>query len=473
MLSDKTQLKKKTALINKSRYLTVWRWHFYAGLYVIPFMLMLCITGLIMLFDSEIEHARYASIIDVQPEEHLLPVSEQLAAVHQAYPNYSVTQFIPSGEPNLANRFSITSSDGVSLFALVNPYTAQVQGTIDRSHSLYQWANKIHATILLGDSGDYLIEVAASLGILLLVSGLYLWWPRTPASRAGFLRVRFRQGRRTWIKDLHANIGGVLSLVLLFFLISGLSWTGFWGKQLVQAWNTFPTYYSWGAKPESVLTHENLNHGAEKEMPWNLEQAPLPTSHDHSKMNHGAGFESSHSLSVDQIVDKAHALGFERYRIYFPQSESGVYTLTANSMAGDVTDPRLERTAHFDQYSGKLLIEVTWEDYSPFAKWMAASVSLHQGDLGVINKIANVLICVAFIIFSIAAGAMWWIRRPQAQSRIGAPPKAENVAIWKVALLTLVGLCIAFPLGGLTIVLVVSLDWMIVQRFDSFRRVFR
>lgn len=30
-------------------YRAVWRWHFYAGLYVIPFLLMLAVTGFFMM----------------------------------------------------------------------------------------------------------------------------------------------------------------------------------------------------------------------------------------------------------------------------------------------------------------------------------------------------------------------------------------------------------------------------------------
>ena len=30
------------------RYLTVWRWHFYAGLFVVPFLTVLAFTGLMI-----------------------------------------------------------------------------------------------------------------------------------------------------------------------------------------------------------------------------------------------------------------------------------------------------------------------------------------------------------------------------------------------------------------------------------------
>ncbi len=158
-----------------------------------------------------------------------MPVSQQLAAVQKAYPEAQVTQFIPAHQPDLANRFSVLFSDGSTQFVTVSPYSAVVLGAIDRSESWYEWANSIHGTLLIGDWGDYLIEVAASLGMILLVSGIYLWLPLDNARKAGFLKIRVGSGARIFWRDLHANLGGMLSLVLLFFLISGLSWAGIWG----------------------------------------------------------------------------------------------------------------------------------------------------------------------------------------------------------------------------------------------------
>ncbi len=200
---------------------------------------------LVMLFDDEIELARYEAILQVSPQEQTVPVSTQLETVKQTYPDFNVTQFVPAKTADIANRFSIQNQEGSSLIVAVNPYTGDVQGTIDRSDSIYELMNSIHGTLLIGDLGDRLIEIAASLGILLLVSGLYLWLPRDNASRAGFMKIRFGNGTRILMRDLHANLGGVLSIVLLFFLISGLSWAGVWGAKMVQAWNTFPTYYTW------------------------------------------------------------------------------------------------------------------------------------------------------------------------------------------------------------------------------------
>ena len=141
----------KTKDRNKTLYFLTWRWHFYAGLFVIPFMLMLSITGLVMLFDDEIELAFHQDAIEIVASGEPIKVSQQLAAVQHQYPQGTVTQFVPSKVPDLANRFSVSLEDGTSVFATVNQYTGEVVGEIPRSDSLYQLANDIHGTLLIGD----------------------------------------------------------------------------------------------------------------------------------------------------------------------------------------------------------------------------------------------------------------------------------------------------------------------------------
>ena len=366
-------------------------------------------------------------------------------------------------------------------------YTGEVVGEIPRSDSLYQLANDIHGTLLIGDWGDYLIGVAISLSILLLISGIYLCLPRDNASRAGFLKLRFGSGTRVLMRDLHANIGGTLSFILLLFILSGLSWTGFWGGKLVQAWSTFPAQM-WDDIPLSNETHASLNHGSEEEMPWNLEQTPLPLSqdkpaehvhqveeaseaHDHSKMgeDHSQHVLSASNFSIDDVIAKAQSLGFTQYKVNFPRSETGVYTVAANTMGGDIIDPTQDRTTHLDQYSGRILGEVTWQDYNLFAKTLAVGISLHQGDISIINKLLNALFCLAFILVSVTGGVMWWMRRPSGQRKLGTPPKFGDAGLWKTGLVTVVVISVLFPLAGATIVIAMLLDWLLFSRVEKFK----
>ncbi|MFW8635100.1 PepSY domain-containing protein [Cribrihabitans pelagius] len=69
------------------------------------------------------------------------------------------------------------TEDGQSLVAL-NQYTGKVLETWDRRAGWYDLAGNFHSSLLIGGTGNRLIEIAAGLGIVLVLSGPYLWGPR-------------------------------------------------------------------------------------------------------------------------------------------------------------------------------------------------------------------------------------------------------------------------------------------------------
>lgn len=76
-------------------YRAVWRWHFYAGLLVLPFMISLAVTGALYLFRDEFDnliHSDLKRIEVVQNAPKALPseiVSAALAAVPGAAVKYT------------------------------------------------------------------------------------------------------------------------------------------------------------------------------------------------------------------------------------------------------------------------------------------------------------------------------------------------------------------------------------------------
>lgn len=60
----------------------------------------------------------------------------------------------------------------------LDQYSGEVLAVWNRRAGWYDWADNMHGTLLIGDTGDRLIEIAAGLGLVLVMTGLYLWWPR-------------------------------------------------------------------------------------------------------------------------------------------------------------------------------------------------------------------------------------------------------------------------------------------------------
>ena len=78
-----TQIKTEAGQQNNRRYLTVWRWHFYAGLLVMPFLTLLAVTGLGMLLFANIT-GKEGERIHVVPQAVVQPLSVQAEAARSA-----------------------------------------------------------------------------------------------------------------------------------------------------------------------------------------------------------------------------------------------------------------------------------------------------------------------------------------------------------------------------------------------------
>ncbi|HEY0230391.1 MAG TPA: PepSY-associated TM helix domain-containing protein [Dokdonella sp.] len=105
---------------------------------------------------------------------------------------------------------------------LIDPYTGQVLGE-SRGEAFFQTVEQLHRTLAAGPVGKQIVGASTALLIVLILSGLYLRWPRRARSAAAWFRVDFRLKGRPFWWQLHAVAGTCL---LFFYLLSAL--TGLW-----------------------------------------------------------------------------------------------------------------------------------------------------------------------------------------------------------------------------------------------------
>jgi uncharacterized iron-regulated membrane protein len=446
-------------------YNLAWRWHFYAGLFVIPFLILLSVTGIIYLFKPQLDQLLYADLLHVSAAEQRLSADEQRTLVLQAYPQASIQQYLPPVHATRSAQFVIEAG-GHNLNVFIDPYRGLLLGSQDAQNNLQAIARQLHGELMIGTLGDRLIELAAGWGIVLLVSGLYLWWPRG-SSGTGVLWPRLSaRGRLLW-RDLHAVSGFWGSLVLLFMLLSGMTWTGFWGAQFAGAWNHFPAPM-WDEVPQSGVLTGSLNNSRQQTVAWAVEPTPLPASDPHAAHNGQAASAASGTaaqISLQQVVDTATARGVQPgYSITLPKGETGVY-----SVALFANDPRNDATLHLDQYSGAVLADVRWQHYGPVAKTVETAAMLHEGKFfGLANQLLMLLVCLLVLLSAVSGLAMWWLRRPA--GRFGVPPLRHDLPRWKTAMVIMGLLGVVFPLVGASLLLIWAVDWLLLSRLPGLRQ---
>ncbi|KJV36976.1 PepSY-associated TM helix domain-containing protein [Luteibacter yeojuensis] len=439
-------------------YRMIWRWHFYSGLFCLPFIVWLSLTGMIYLFKPQIEpflERSYAHVAHGPAQPPFVQVAAALAAVPGGVLNaYELPQ-----TSDQATRILIGKGPRV-IRVFVDPSTAQVLHVVDENDRFMRVIFYLHGELLSGTPGSMLVELAASWTIVMLLTGLYLWWPRGGRLR-GVLVPRLGAGGRVFWRDLHAVTGFWISLMALFLLVSGLPWSKSWGGMLKTVRQTYA---------QSVVAQDwTIGSAAERQT---NRAANTPVADEHAHMaGMGAMAETGRVdpdaySPLDHLVPAVAKLGWPAPVLISPPSK-----LTPAWSARTDTQNRPQRVeARLDPASGAIVSQVRFADRPLLDRLIGYGVAVHEGQLfAPLNQVLGVVSALGLLTMAVSSVVLWWRRRPA--GTLGAPAahaKARSPVV-VVALVCVLG--VLLPLLGATLVLVVVVERIVLRRFPAARHV--
>lgn len=460
-------------------YTTVWRWHFYGGLFLAPVLVFLAVTGSIYLFDEEIDAALHGELHEAGPGTGTTTPAEQVRAARHHRPGATLETFRPAPSPDRTSAVGLRDGDGRVVTVFVDPHDASVVGSLVEAETFTEVVRDLHEKFQAGNVGNWIVEAAASWMIVLILTGLYLWWPRGRSVR-GTLLPRLGRGGRTFWRDLHAVTGSWLAVLLLFQGFAGLAWTDVWGDTVKAVATSAGVGFPQGdpfnrpeGTPESTVPTAAV---ADDNLPWAAGRLPVPASRtaagpDGATAGSNVAAPGSdatgprRTLALADIAGIAEARGVPSgYTIHLPEVETGVFTVTRSGGR-----PQENATLHVDRYSGEVLADLRFEDYGLVAQAISVAIMIHQGDyFGWPNKVLILTIAGGLVFMIASAAAMWWRRRPD--GRLGAPRPDDDVELprWLPVVVVLLG--VLFPLFGATLLIVLLLDVAVVRRIPALER---
>lgn len=207
---------------------TVWRWHFYAGIFCMPFVVVLSISGAIYLFKTEIESWNERAFDRLVVEGQPASAKDQIHAALTSVTNSSLEGYEIQSSSTAAR--VILKQAGEAIRVYVHPESCEVLQSSHESQRFMRTVFRLHGELLMGDRGSMIVELAASWTIIMILTGLFLWWPRHSQGLGGVLFPRLNSGKRIVWRDMHAVTGIWISFFAMFLLVSGLPWAKFWGE---------------------------------------------------------------------------------------------------------------------------------------------------------------------------------------------------------------------------------------------------
>lgn len=415
-------------------YRMIWRWHFYAGLFCIPLVIMLSITGAIYLFKPQIEAWQDSPFKNLALSETRKTPNEHIAAALNTLPNAKFHNYRLPQEESDAIVVSVFS-DEVRYLVYVNPFDLSVLNIKDYESSFIRIVQALHGELMIGNVGSVLVELAACWAIVLIISGLYLWWPRSPAGLGGVLYPRLHDGNRRFWKDLHSVTGIWVSFFALFLLLSGLPWALVWGSAFkeARAFSQQLTQQEWSTGKQQQIQSWRSN-AVEK---YDLTPALLTSAMSQN-------FAPPAELSVSD----------EEKNLWKLSSMSQNRPLRTNAwINGD--DGQVTKIKGF---AGKKIAD----------KVIGVGIAAHEGQLfGWFNQLLGLLTTIALITLSTTGFILWQKRKPK--KKLGAPPAMAKPALEKVIIgIVCVG-AIFLPMLFISLVVLFLTEQLLLKRLPVVR----
>lgn len=403
----------------------LWKWHFIAGLISLPFVLLLSLTGIIYLFKSDYETPRQKHIKEVIVTGTPISLQEQWDIANKnaiKKPNSLVLKTSPNQATEfVSGRFSNKSS------IFINPYTGKVSGEIIGKNTTMYSIRKLHGELLMGGFGTKIIELIASWMVVLILTGLYIWWPKRGWKIKGHLIPRSNINKRTFYRDLHAVSGFWISILLLMILAGGFPWTDVFGQNFKTVQKVTNTGY-----PSTWQGHQLKSNVSGK------------------------------ALTLDQMVVTVKALELPGIvSLGFPKGPSGVFSVS-NINPSDLTS---QQSIHFDQYSGEPILKHTWKDVGILMRGRMWFMAFHQGEFGGWNWWLILITAILLTIMSVSALASYILRKRKGSWGVPKVPASFKVGYGIILLIGI--LSVIFPLFGTSVLIILAIEYLRKYRFSK------
>ncbi|HEX2301740.1 MAG TPA: PepSY-associated TM helix domain-containing protein, partial [Pseudonocardiaceae bacterium] len=380
------------------------RVHFYAGVFVGPFVLVAALTGLLYTLSPQIEQAVHSRELTVPVGAERLPLAEQVAIAQAALPAGTLTEVRPAPAPEATTRVTFDTPDvreDYQRTVFVDPYTGEVRGTLDTFGEWLParaWLDELHRTLLLGDVGRVYSELAASWLWVLAGTGLVIWTVRKRRDRRlrRTLLPQVRGGRgRGRLRSWHGAVGIWALAGMLLLSATGLTWSQFAGANV----SALRSALDWSTPSVSSTL-------------------PVPAGAA------GTGTGVDEATTTQHMLDVARGTGMGGpVEIRPPEEAGGAWAVQQVQRSW----PTRQDAVAIDPASGAVVEQIRFADWPLAAKLARWGIDTHMGLLfGVVNQVLLAALALGIICMVVWASRMWWLRRPTSGGTAGPPGAATR-----------------------------------------------
>jgi uncharacterized iron-regulated membrane protein len=227
--------------------------------------------------------------------------------------------------------------------------------------------------MLGGDTGKLVVGVCTLLFLVILLTGIILWWPKNKQILKQRLKLKSDAGFKRLNHDYHVVLGFYSAIFLLVFAFTGLAWS-----------------FEWFNKGIYTITGTSMERPKPVKSSSTDSAAVIPAE-----------------VALQTVVKKINNAVY--YNLTIPKDSSE--TFAVNLLPANATHESASDTYFVDAYSGTLAGMQLYKDRNAGQRTRAIFKPVHVASIyGVPSKIIGLLACLLGTFFPASGYIMWWNR---------------------------------------------------------------
>ncbi len=203
----------------------------------IPFgiiVTLVCFSGAMLVFEEEVVKLTQSDLLYVEKVgEKPLPMGKLAENVSATLPDsVKVTGITASSDPQAAYKANLSKPRRAVVY--VDQYTGEVKGRYQRP-AFFTTMFKLHRWLLDSANpnggifwGKVVVGTSTIVFVIVLLTGIVLWWPRTRKALVEGLKIVTGRSRFRFWYCLHTAGGMYVLVLLLAMALTGLTWSFSW-----------------------------------------------------------------------------------------------------------------------------------------------------------------------------------------------------------------------------------------------------
>lgn len=366
--------------------------HRYAGIFIAPFIFVAAFTGLLYVLTPQLEQWTYRDVLVSQATSQPKSLTEQIQAAQSVMsPTAQITAVRPAATSHDTTRviYSDPQQQMANRAIFIDPHDLKVKGQLAVYGTsgilpLRTFLDRLHRDLWLGEWGRIYSELAASWMGLLALSGIYHWFKR---------RKQLNQPsehKKLYLIKWHSWLGLALLPLLLFFSITGLTWSNWAGSNIL----SMRQWLGW--QTPSLITSLSSDSISKPDM--HQEHHASMIMHMHSMVD-AKDFSDALQLARDNGITAAKV----QIRPPVAMNQAWVVEEIDRSWPTQVDSIAVDIVQH------KVIDHVYFDQFPLAAKLTRWGVDAHMGVLfGWPNQLLLILFAIGLCITIVLAYRTWW-----------------------------------------------------------------